>query len=34
MWVYGIVTARRLSDIQKIITDCFLNIRMNIWVEL
>lgn len=34
MWVYGIVTARRLSDIQKIIIDCFLNIRMNIWVEL
>lgn len=34
MWVCGIVTARRLSDIQKIIIDCFLNIRMNIWVEL
>ena len=27
------VTVRRLSDIQKIIIDCFLNIRMNIWVE-
>ena len=34
MWVYGTATVRRLSDIQKIIIDCFLNIRMNIWVEL